>query len=299
MRRLLFLLLTFSGPAAADTDTMTVTAGRLSRGALRAESSRFVRTVLADTVSGQNARWFEPVCAIALGVTEPVGALFTSRIADVARHVGLKIAAPGCDPNIAIVFTADSRGMVKAINKRQHGALDALPAPERAALKSADLPVRWWHVANAEGSDGKPFSPGPAGLGASAGGFGPGVKFNNNASASRMDLPSRVSITGAVVIVDTGRLADVSAAALTDYVALVALARVRMTPSETPKDSILALFSPGAPHFDGFTDKDERFVEALYDSRANVEGARQRAEMAGHMADAAVQTSPVTPEPQR
>lgn len=292
-------MLSFSGPAVAHTDTMTVTAERLSRGALRAEASRFVRTALADTVSGQNPRWFEPVCAVALGVTEPVGALFTSRIADVARHVGLKIAKPGCDPNITIVFTADPRGLVKAINKRQRGALDALPARERAVLKHGDLPVRWWHFANAEGSDGKPFSPVPAGLGASAGGFGPGVKFNNNASASRIDLPSRVSITGAVVIVDTGRLAGASATALTDYVALVALARVRMNPSEKPVDSILALFSPGAPRFDGLTDKDERFVEALYASRANVEGWRQRAEMAGRMADAAVQPGPVTPVPPR
>ena len=278
---------------------MTVTAERLSRGALRAESSQFVRTVLADTVSGQNARWFEPVCAIALGVTEPVGAIFTSRIEDVARHVGLKIATPGCDPNIAVVFTADSRGLVKAINKRQHGALDSLPSRERAALKSASLPVLWWHFASSEGSDGKLLSPAPTGLGASAGGLPAEVRFNNNISASRIDLPNRVSITGAVVIVDTSRLASESAAALTDYVALVALARVRMNPSETPKDSILGLFSAGAPRFDGLTDKDERFVEALYDSRANVEGWRQRAEMAGHMADAAVLQQPVTPQPQR
>jgi hypothetical protein len=266
------LLLNMAGPIAAPGDTMTVTAERLDRGALRAESSRFVRTVLADTVSGQNARWSEPICAVALGVTEPVGAFFTSRIADVARHVGLKIAAPGCDPNIAVVFTADSRGLVKAINKRQHGALDVLPARERTALKSADLPVLWWHFASAEGSDGKPFSAAPTGLGATAGGLGPEIKFSNNTSASRIDLPSRVSITGAVVIVDTRRLASASAAALTDYVALVALSRVRMNPSETPKDSILGLFAPGAPRFDGLTDKDERFIEALYDSRANVEG---------------------------
>jgi hypothetical protein len=299
MRWSLLLLLTLAAPAAAETDTVTVTAERLNRGALRADASRFVRTMLADTVSGQNARWFDPVCAVTLGVTDPVGALFTSRIADVARHVGLKIAAPGCDPNIAIVFTADPRGLIKTIDKRQHGAFNALPAGERRLLKSSDLPVRWWHFANAEGRDGKPFSPVPAGLGASAGGIGPEVKFNNNASGSRIDLPSRVSITGAVVIVDTGRLAGASATALTDYVAMVALARVRMKPSATPQDSIMALFSPGAPRLEGLTDTDERFVEALYDSRANVEGWRQRSEMAGRMADAALAPPPVVAQPQR
>jgi hypothetical protein len=295
----IMLLLTLPLPQAVHGEPITVTAERLDRGALRADSSRFVRTVMADTVSGQNPRWYEPVCAVALGVTEPVGKLFTSRIADVARHVGLTVAAPGCDPNIAIVFTTDSRGLVKAINKRQHGALNALPKSERTMLTSAELPVRWWHFTSAEGSDGKPFSPGPAGLGASANGVPAEIRFNNNASASRIDLPSRVSITGAVVIVDTRQLAGVSAAALTDYVALVSMTRVRMNPSETPRDSILGLFAPGAPRFDGLSDKDERFIEALYDSRANVEGWRQRAEMAGYMADAAIKRQPLTTTPQR
>jgi hypothetical protein len=295
MRALLCLLSIMSANAAlaqpVPADTMTVTAERLSRGSLRAQASKFMRKALADTRNGQNARWFTPLCPVALGVEDKVGQLFTSRIADVARHVGLKLAGGDCDPNVAVVFTRDARTLVKTVNRRQNGALDALPGPERALLKSPTLPVRWWHFTVPESGDGKPFSPGPLGLGASANGLPGEITYNNNARASRLDLPSRVGITGAVIVVDIDRMGAVSMAALTDYVALVALSRLRMNARERPEGSILALFDPGAPRFDGLTDQDERFIEAMYGSRATVEGWRQRADMAGRMADAAVEPS--------
>ncbi|WP_341906866.1 hypothetical protein [Sandarakinorhabdus limnophila] len=301
MRALLCLLSIMSASAAlaqpAPADTMTVTAERLSRGALRAQASKFMRKALADTRNGQNARWFTQLCPVALGVDDKVGQLFTSRIADVARHVGLKLAGGDCDPNVAVVFTRDARTLVKTVNRRQSGALDALPEPERALLNSPTLPVRWWHFTAPESADGKPFSPGPLGLGASANGLPGEITYNNNARASRLDLPSRVGITGAVIVVDIDRIGAVSMAALTDYVALVALSRLRMNARERPEGSIMALFDPGAPRFYGLTDQDERFIEAMYGSPATVEGWRQRGDMAGRMADAAVEAAKIKATP--
>jgi len=279
-----------AAPKPIDAE-IAVTAERLSRGALRAQASKFVRSAMADARNGQNARWFDPICAAAIGVEEPLGRLFTARLAQVASHVGLKLAEPGCDTNLVIAFTSDAPALVKAINRRQNGALDTLPGPERALLKSPTLPVRWWHFTMPTSADGKPFSPGPLGLGASANNMPSEITYNNNARASRIDLTTRVGITGAVVVVDINRLGKVSMPALTDYVALVALSRLRMDPRERPEGSILAMFDPGAPQFDGLTDLDERFIEAMYDSRATVENWRQRAEMAGRMADAAVQSA--------
>lgn len=294
MRNLLSsLVLALSWDAAvlaqpAAPETMTVTAERLSRGTLRAQASRFVRNVVADTRNGQNARWFKPICAETVGVNGEVGRLFTSRIADVAGHVGLKMAQSGCEPNIVIAFTRDAHLLVKAVNRRQNGALDNLPGPERALLKSTSLPVRWWHFTSPESVDGKPFSPGPLGLGAWAGALPSEITYNNNARGSRIDLTSLVGITGAVVVVDIEQLGQTSMAALTDYVALVALARLRMNPRGRPDGSILAMFDQGAPRFDGLTDQDERFIEAMYGSSSAVEGWRQRADMAGRMADTAL-----------
>lgn len=295
MLRLLSTMILVMVPATSamaepqPADPMTVTAERLTRGALRAQASRFVRTMMADTRSGQNARWFDKLCPTTIGVRDDVGRLFTDRIADVARHVGLEMNAdPNCDPNIAVVFTTDPRALTRMIDKRQNGALGSnLPARDRSLLFKSVLPVRWWHSTQSEGADGKQFGPGAAGLAASAG-LPAEVTYNNNARASRIDLPSRLRITGAVVMVDIGRMGQVPVSALTDYVAMAALVRLQMKPSEPPEGTIMAMFDPGAPQFEGFTEQDERFIEALYDSKANVEGWRQRADMAGRMADTAL-----------
>ena len=142
--RALFCLLSIISASAAlaqplPADTMTVTAERLNRGALRAQASKFMRTALADTRNGQNARWFTPLCPVALGVEDKVGRLFTSRIADVARHVGLKLAGGDCDPNVAVVFTRDARTLVKTVNRRQNGALDIYAGVSHSVL--TDLAV--------------------------------------------------------------------------------------------------------------------------------------------------------------
>lgn len=278
----------------APADPMTVTAERLTRGALRAQASRFVRTVMADTRNGQNARWYDKLCPTTIGIRDDVGQLFTRRIADVARHVGLEMNSDAdCDPNIAVVFTTDARALTRMIDKRQDGALSSnLPARDRGLLFKSDLPVRWWHSTQPESADGKQFGPGAAGLVASAG-LPAEVTHNNNARASRVDLPSRVRISGAVVMIEIGRMGRVPISALTDYVAMAALLRLQMQPAKSPQGSIMAMFDRGAPRFEGFTEQDERFIEAMYDSKANVEGWRQRADMAGRMADAAV--SPVMP----
>ena len=98
-------------------------------------------------------------------------------------------------------------------------------------------------------------------------------------------------------MVDIDRIGAVSMAALTDYVALVALSRLRMNARERPEGSIMALFDPGAPRFDGLTDQDERFIEAMYGSPATVEGWRQRGDMAVRMADAAVEAAKIKVTP--
>lgn len=283
-------------PAASET--VTVTADRLSRGILRNQASDFLRKGLADTRGGQNARWFGPVCAVSMGVDDKSGAVFTARIADVARHVGFKLADPGCEPNLAIVFTREARALVKQINRRQAGALDALPASERGLVKNSDLPVRWWHFTAPEAYDGRQLAPGAPALGA-AGAIGGDVTYNNNIRGSRIDLSTRVGITGAVIIVDITRLGSASVAALSDYVALVALGRLRMDPRQRPTGSILTMFDQDAPRFDGMTDQDERFIEAMYSSNAALEGWRQRADMAGRMANAAVKPTSPAREPAR
>jgi hypothetical protein len=269
-------------------DEIAVTAQRLSRAALRAEAERFVRKAVADTRNNQNARFVKPLCVESIGVTPEVGRIFTGRVTEVARHVGLDIAKPGCEPNLVLVFTSDAAELIKAIAKRNSRLLDGLPGPDRALLKMPGLPVRWWHHTAPEASDGRPFSPAGFGIG---GGVPGDVTYNNYARGSRIDEQSRVAITGAVVMVDINLVGKVSAAALSDYIALVGLSRMRMDAANRPSPSILQLFDPGGQAIAGFSPQDELFIESLYRTKANLTGADQRAAMASYIANEAVKAS--------
>lgn len=302
MNIILALALAAAPPAAGTTASaatvdkeIAVTADRLSRGALKAEARQYLRAAMADPRSGQNARWFTPVCTEVLGITPELGAIFTSRIADVARHVGLPPARKGCEVNVALVFTREPVALVQAIDKRQGGAFDSLPKPERRLLTTPGLPVRWWHFTRPEASDGRQFGPGGPGGASLVGGD---ATYNNNAVATRIGLPTRVGITGAVVVVDIGQLGTVSMAALSDHVAMAVMARLRLDPTGRPQPSIMGLFDAGAPKAAGFTPQDEAFLEALYRSDAAQESRQQRGQMVGVMADSLLEAAkPAAPAP--
>lgn len=281
-------LVATSAAGKPTDDEISVTAERLGRAAIRAEAERFVRRAVADTRNNQNARFMKPLCVESLGVTPAVGSIFVQRVSEVARHVGLSIDKPGCAPNLVIVFTSDAVQLIKAIGKRNSRILDGLPGPDRALLKQPGLPVRWWHHTAAEASDGRQFAPAGFGIG---GGVPGDVTYNNYARASRIDEPSRVAISGAVVVVDINRVGAVSPAALSDYIALVGLSRMRMDPANRPSPSILQLFDPGGQAIAGFSPQDELFIESLYRTRANVTGAQQRADMASYIANEAVKVA--------
>lgn len=277
-------------PAAAKPvdEEIAVTAERLNRGTVRAEAAKFLRQAMADTRNGQNARWTAPLCISSIGVTEAVGRIFEQRVGEVARHVGLDLAKPGCAPNLVLAFTPDALALVKAVRKRDPRAVEGLSADERRRLMTPGLPVRWWHYSRPESSDGRQFA--PAGFGAGAGIAGD-ASYNNYARASRIDEPTRVAMTGAVVVVEIGRIGAVSVPALADYLALVSLTRLRMDPANRPRPSILQLFDPGGGVLAGFSPQDELFIESLYRTRGNLNGAQQRAAMAGYIADETMKAS--------
>jgi hypothetical protein len=287
------MALASSALAKPVDDEIAVTAERLSRGALRAEAQKFVRKAMADPRNGQNARWLRPLCVESIGVTAQVGAVFTNRVAEVAGHVGLELAKPGCEPNLMIVFSGDAAGLIKAVAKRNGRALEGLPRADRAVLNRADLPVRWWHHTAPEASDGRQFAPAGFGVGA---GIAGDASYNNYARATRIDEPTRVAITGAVVVVDIKLVGKVTPAALSDYIALVGLSRVRMNPANRPTPSIMQLFDPGGAAIAGFSAQDELFIESLYRTKDNLGGAQQRAAMAGYIADEAVKAAGPPPK---
>ncbi|MEI6485145.1 MAG: hypothetical protein WCO11_02640 [Sphingomonadales bacterium] len=271
---------------AADSE-ISVTADRLRREQLRAQAQAYIAAALQSAGGHQHARWTQAVCAKAVGVSPAAGQIFTDRVAAVARFVGVPVARPGCTPNIALVFTPAPIAMMAAINKREHGSLDTLPEAERVQLQRKDLVVRWWHFTREDAYDGKRYD--TAALGGSAQiPLAGDLNFNSSARASRIREQTQTVITGAVVLVDTGRIGTVDVAALVDHVAMAAMAKLKLNPDGRPKPSIMGLFDPAGPRVAGFTAEDEAFLDAYYHSDADGSGFEQRVQMAGLMTKAAL-----------
>ncbi|WP_310498925.1 hypothetical protein [Sandarakinorhabdus sp.] len=263
---------------------MIVTGQRDQAEQLRARGAAYLRKTLPTTVGGQNARWNEPVCPVAVNVRAATAKLFADRVRETAMAIGAEAAKPDCRPNIAIVFAADAGAALREIGRRQPTTFDALTGPERRALFASKAPVRWWHHNRITGADGRELSGVSAALGFAGFGAGANAPVLSGTRTTRLDAPTVVGITGAVVLIDVPLASGQDLSALADYVAMIALSRVRANVADRPDDSILSLFEAD-PRPAALSDFDTAFLRALYSGPPNQNGLLQRSMMAGAMRD--------------
>ncbi|KAB7645497.1 hypothetical protein [Polymorphobacter fuscus] len=290
----LALALTAAAPAS---DTITVTADRLAPEAIEPAARAYVRNVLPTPVHGQYGRWADPVCIRVAGVDDALAARVTRRISAVATEAAVKLAKPGCKPNLEIVFTEDAATTTRVITARQPRQIARLDADQRATLRGATLPVRWWHGYELRDRDGQRASAnGSAALmsALSDGGVplssalpvGPDAVMTDSRSSSLIDTNTAVWVTSGVVVIDvtlaTGKPLD----AVADYAALAALAPMQLPPPAPGVPSILALFSNPARATETLSGWDRAWLAALYRIPMNRKGEGQRGEMAKRLADA-------------
>jgi hypothetical protein len=101
-------------------------------------------------------------------------------------------------------------------------------------------------------------------------------------------LPSAVwSFDPVFVVVDQARMHGVSLEQFTDYVAMVSLAQIKLTPHLGDAQTILRLFDNGAqPAPAGMSDWDQSFLEVLYHPEVSL--AKEQSSIALRMVRALV-----------
>lgn len=268
---------------------------------IRAEAQTFVRAVAAmPGTADQLPRWNEPICAKVIGATAAEEKPVLERIRDVAADAGIRVARRrNCDPNILIAFADDPSGVVRQVfEKRPHTARAVSPTA-RAALVDGAYPVRWWYDLKVEGRFGEtPVGDMPALLGAldtnSGPGFAPGGGFaqsENQAgnvsdySSSMIGSKSRQSIGGATIVVDVRRVRGLTHGALASFVAMVALAPMKLPPKPVATPTITNLFSDSpAERETDLTTWDRAYLAALYKVAANRSADVQRSSMTAEIA---------------
>jgi hypothetical protein len=140
-------------------------------------------------------------------------------------------------------------------------------------FQRSDAPVRWWHVSRTVLADtGAPVRRGTSVL----------VR-----GASRLSKNVREDISHVLVILDGSRIGSVSFAALSDYVAMVALAQVDADADTREFPTVLNLFTNKAgDRTTRMTQWDLDYLIALYEVSGNAVSAdRERNRIARQMLD--------------
>lgn len=220
----------------------------------------FVDEVAAPVRGRGLARWRTTVCVGVVNLQHEAAAFFADRISQVAVEQDLGVGAPGCSPNVVIVFADDAQSLSAALVSQQprtfrpgySGASQGSAALERFTNEAR--PVRWWHV-------GVPY------VGATGevavrlpGRDPPRVPGEGLVNKGR---PVADALIKSIIIVDTPQVERVGGAQLADYLALVALAQVDPHAEVGGVDTILNLFN--APEeAEGLTSWDRSYLAALY-----------------------------------
>jgi len=258
------------------------------------DARAFVDAVSFTSSTNALARWNTRICVGAVGLGADQAQALVDRISARARQVGLRPGAPGCEPNVMVIYAPDSDRLAREIVDQRRDLLGYLQEDGRLtagreamdAFANEERAVRWWHVSSTgRGSlrpvDGTTYQGGGRSTAAAAAGEGGNVGSGGDSAAdlqgveavrgtaSRTRAEVRNNLTYALVVVDARRVANVPADAWMDYVAFVALAQIDAQASTAGYATVLNLFSSATPPA-GLTAWDEAYLDGLYDARNDV-----------------------------
>lgn len=246
---------------------------------LRQQARTFVASVAAPVRGRQPATWRREICVGAAGMRAEPAQSLADRVSYWGQRVGLQPGLPGCTPNIVVVATNDGKATARqlvASRPRQFNTGSDGTDQGRAALRrfqDSDRLVRWWHVslpvnastgAPAVRLPGQPPFVAPSVIRgpADVGGYGNSVRPSMIADGTRDDLMQVI-----IVLEDTA-LDRASFSAVSDYVAMVALAQI--DPDASPSSpSILDLFDETSVRESTLSRWDRAYLSALYGYEAN------------------------------
>lgn len=261
-------------------------------------------------VIAQVGRWHEPVCARVIGLRPRFGELVAHRVEEVARRVGAPTGTTGekCVPNVEIVFTDEPQKLIDHIATQYRWLLGYYEETHLKQVSTIDRPIQAWYVTGTKSMNGYQA---PV-LGLSGAGLGGGQvdptastvsPFNDGTQIDEPDGGRRgFGVTGtagshlnrglsseflhALIIVDARAVSKYPLGAISDYVAVLALTRIKSLDTCSELSSIIDLLSRrcGAEATArSITTADLAFLKALYgadlEANLNVERGDMRNRM--------------------
>ncbi|MEQ1820313.1 MAG: hypothetical protein ABL871_17060 [Terricaulis sp.] len=253
------------------------------------QAQSFVTQVaIPAPTADQIPRWDNSICTSIAGMPARQGQFLADRIAQRAAAVGLQPGGPGCQANVAVFVTGESDTFARELFEQDRerfayfatnnvstlgqGAMDDFLNTPRA--------VRWWYVSHTFGANGISLAGD-----ASQGGMSNAPM--TRVTGTRLSGSTREDLAQVIIIIDASRVRGVQLAALSDYVAFIALAQINPHASTADYPTIMNLFSGAQPNTSAPTSLtlwDTAFLDALYKTERNaVNPATQQREIARRM----------------
>lgn len=232
---------------------------------------RYIEELTATPGHQQIARWNSHICARAIGLDPSHNAFLAGRISEVARKARILVERGKCRPNILVIVTLEADTLVKDLLKRYpklFGAYGSGRPPTWAVERLlAPSPVRWLNASEWGNADGRPIVEG----------------FNNFIySGSRLEETTRENATLSLVVVDATKLGGITWGGLSDYLAMVSLARPSPNIEPPSGSTILSLFrnrDAGQKGPVSLTRWDREFLKSLYSTSAKTKASTQRSQI--------------------
>ncbi len=240
---------------------------------LEQQVQSFVDEVAAAPRGRNLARWDRKICIGAANFDPRYAQMLVDRVSSVALGLGLESGEPGCRPDVMIVASAqpdaDAQRIVRDDPYGFHPAQGGTDLG-RAALQrfqDSDAPVRWWQVSMPVSADTgevaiRLIDEDPPTI--------------SGRLASRISSNIRDDLARVLIVIDAGKMRDVSFSGLADYVALIALAQIDPEADTSNFPSVLNLFDPSR-NLTGFTDWDRDYLQGLYAAKRDMALPSQQA----------------------
>ena len=252
-------------PVVVQEDDIVVTA-RFRRTAR--EVARQVDAVLPTLTFDQPLpRFSGPICPGTAGLPRETGQAVVDRIGVIADEIGLKVAQPGCDPNLLVLVTSDGRAAVRRLVARRTANFRGQTLADVRRILSEPGAARAWTESEARSRDGDPLIVSPDAPPTLA-----------DQGSSRLVNGFRRDIVSAIVVIDARAVVGRDPVQIADYAAMRGLADAR--PGKIGGGiSVLSAFASSrnatAPRM--LTSLDRGILRGLYSGQGNVTSTAKRA----------------------
>ena len=279
-------------------DVSQSTAAEPAEIVVRAEKNRkkrvrnFARTLTPARMDEQIGRFVSPVCPALIGLRLNQGEAIVDRFRQVAAAARVPVARKPCAANIFIIAVTSKRTFIESIPRYAPGLVQGVPDARISAMARSPSPVSAWQVPGLLDQNG---------LQVALSDLESGNRLTSaptvaSTDGSRLNRPTQIGLTVAVLIVERQALANMSTRQFADYAAMRTLAPINplndqhAPPAEPelalPADSILSLFGKQLDPADAppsVTWWDFAFLQALYRMRMTNTASFQRGDIEAGM----------------